>query len=554
MARIPSADQVGRNITSGQVSIAQVDTRNVGGGLDRLAAVVNQQLDARTRYQYSQAASEFLIAKTQQDVAYDNDQEYGTIEKRYTENVGGALSKAAELIQDERVRNEFLAQHRVTAAEGTSRIRQVAFRKERDYQRGYITQQLEGVANAAMTGDVTAALDTGQALLMTARDQGYLSAEEYAQETSKFRQTTKVRVLEMMKPQERLSALRDVLGNDLPADARAKMIAEAEKELVDDQAVGYVDTAMAQLRSGRTAQEVMSGFAKIENVDVRTATENRFQTEFSRQRTAEADEAASIVSKYVMDLRLGRRTFEEIATAADSAADIHRLAQLNPTAVGSLQAAEQVSAQTTADLAQAKRDAWYDLAAMAKNIEMGGAPFDPQTYPTAAAEFRATLASTAHFLDPADFEKFAQIDINGSMPNETKSWLTMQQRFDDAMTQLRPTGMKSENWAPTEAAERAQMNAWAASLGHEPTYKEVQDYLDSMTLRRLSVKVDEPGLFTGDKRWNELSPERKQSEIERLRAGNPEAMRAVERRLGPGASPDAIRAEFEMQKRRMGGR
>ena len=88
--RIPTSVSLNRRIPNGATG---VDTSNSDLGLGQVAGFVNNIHQRRTAYSTANAQANFLKAKLSQDNSYDQDEDYGTIEDRYTQGVTTALEE-----------------------------------------------------------------------------------------------------------------------------------------------------------------------------------------------------------------------------------------------------------------------------------------------------------------------------------------------------------------------------------------------------------------------------------------------------------------------------
>lgn len=554
MARIPRAESVGRSASGARAPIATYDTRQVGAPMAHLATAVNTELDSRARYQYAQAASEFLVKKAQQDSAYDTDQEYGTIEQRYTQQTGKSLDEAAALISDTRVRNEFMAQYRPQVAEGTARIRGIAQGRERDYQRGYVRQQLAAMTDVGLTGDIQNTIGTAQALLVTSRDRGYVSPEEYAEWEREFRTGLAERRVEMLAPRDQLTALGQPWATNIPADRRAIMERSARKLVVDEEAITRVDHAMANITgAGVTRSDVYANFANITDPDVRVATEQRFEQQYLRHQANRSEQAGAIMQKYTVGLRLGEIKFSEIPRE-----DLLRLTELDPDggAIANLQASELRG--TTPAQNTASRVAYVELLSAANRVEAGLPPLNVmpagyvgppiERYATAAQELLGMLGERSALLDDPDFEHFTKIAVDGVVPPDQKQWLTLNQRLTDTLDMIYDEKMDGYQRDTAYARERQSMQAWREGVkletGKYPDAPAEQKYLDQLVLK--PYQVDNDYWFTGSTPWAALTLDRKQDEVRRIVALDRVRAAEVQKRLPSLATddPDAFMALY----------
>ncbi len=129
MARIPNPDSIARQPIDGVAPVTGLNVRDVGAGFDMVAGALDEQREKIDRSQLAKAESDFLVLKAKQDNAYDQDEDYRTIQERYQGQMEEGLGKIATTIENAQLRNEFVSRYRVSVVEGTERMADVAWNK-----------------------------------------------------------------------------------------------------------------------------------------------------------------------------------------------------------------------------------------------------------------------------------------------------------------------------------------------------------------------------------------------------------------------------------------
>ena len=104
-----------------------------------------------------------------------------TIGDRYGTNVDKALAEASTGISDPEARIEFLNRNKLRLEQGKERMKQLAFGKERDFERAFITDSLNNLSDTAMVGeisDIEATKQTVSGLVDGGVEMGYYNNEE----------------------------------------------------------------------------------------------------------------------------------------------------------------------------------------------------------------------------------------------------------------------------------------------------------------------------------------------------------------------------------------
>jgi hypothetical protein len=543
-ASIPSADRIGKQFANPVVSIARTDVSNVGKGLQIVAAAVDHNIDKVSRFQYAQAASEFLVKKNTEDNAYDNDQEYGTIENRYSKNIDKSLQDSANLIMDPRLRNEFLLQYRPQVAEGVSRIRSVASSKEKDYQRGYVTQQLEALTEAGLTGDMDTALATSSALLITARDSGYISAQEYESLNKTQRQSMVVKSIEMLEPKQQLAALETPsVKNNLPADVEFKLRKIAQSELVKGEAIANVDTIMADIYEGGSRTAAQAKLAAIEDPDLRVATEQRFENEYNRYQANKGELQEALSKKYAVDLRLGNMTFDQIPRADLDAMD--------PSTLAGMQAAERTAASGVRQ--DSDRQVLYNVySLMARAGDPNAAPMtreqrislqlDPDAETTAAQDAQQYTMQNSHLLNNADFKDLVQDAVKGVVPEARKPLFDARAQLNSELALINPDSTEAARF---KAKQERRLAEWYDAQKTPPTPEQIREQTDILFLETIEFDPKPNSWLPAfDVEWAKLSPESRQANVQKLINDKDARMLAIVKAM-PGATVDQLMAAYK---------
>lgn len=136
----------------------------------------------QSRFEYERAKSHMLIASIEAENELENDQDFGTYEQRYTERMSKARQEAGALLNDPEMRQMFDMDSEEMLARGTAGIKSKVKRKEIDFGRATLDDQLDRNNQFALqTPDPqtrTSLIQTSNDLIQSAYDRGYLGAEE----------------------------------------------------------------------------------------------------------------------------------------------------------------------------------------------------------------------------------------------------------------------------------------------------------------------------------------------------------------------------------------
>lgn len=510
MATIPIAERLARQADAGQAPVgsARVD---VSSGVQSLAGVLGGIRDTAVKYQVSQAASEFMTRKIAEDGAYTDDNDYNTIEERYSRNITDALNESATLISDGAARNEFMQRYQVDVAQGVQRIRDVARTKEIDYNRAYVNQKLDDLREAGLTGDIRSTMDTATGLLGAARDQGYISAQEYEKMDSDFRNNLAQANLSIMSPEQRLEALGQPWAQNIPKDLRVRITETAQAELVVGQAIANTDGYMADIIAGGTREDAQSKIAQIKDDTVRAETERRFENEYARYTRTKTEEQNGLHQAYFLQVRTGQLSVDDIPDE-----DLQRM---NPTTLKSLFAAESQAAAGRGPAVVSDRNSLFELYSMKALVDSNAAT------PT---ELMAKVAELAPTLSQQDYDDWLKIGTEGLVPPETKSLLTAKEGLMLRLESMREAGVleDSSDTGVDNTFNRmyVEFDEWyrglQTSTGKAPGEAEQQQKIDRMLLD--ARWINRVG-WAGSLQWRDFNDEEKRTyvdrEVRRLQSG-----------------------------------
>lgn len=503
MAKIPRGEDVTLITPSGQSALTTLDTRGVGTGLQAaggvLADIGTQLAERRNNYQMAQAEAEFLTAKVQLDNAFNEDPDYATIPDRYGTGITSAAGKAAELISNPRLREQFLTRIQPRIAEGGERIKNIAWNTEKDYQRGYIDEKLAGAREAVINGDVGDAVDTTEAMISSAVEMGYLSAEEASTTLRKWQDDAVVAKLETLSPQERLDSLAEPWAGSIPSDARVRLERDAKDKLVQGKAQSNTDSYLA---SGLDQGTALAKARTISDPVEREATTREIDYQYAQNERAQREVQDNLHNQYYLDVRTGRMKVDNIP--------FKDLYAMEPAIVENLyQAQARASAPPSAVKVPSDRgvvDSLYSLKAAN----------DP-------AALRMYFARNSAKLDDEDFDRWSKITTEEITPPEVEAVLTMQQRIKayteetfrvnaTADTATRKLTNQFENWF---------INYQVAN-GKTPSDMEQLNYFDTITM-----EYGSGGWFNRDKPIFNMDAEEKAGVVEQLRTQDPAVFQTI---------------------------
>ncbi|HIE3795236.1 TPA: transglycosylase SLT domain-containing protein [Klebsiella michiganensis] len=242
MPRLPSANDLGRVSLRPATGVASPDlsapfraAQQLGNQVTQIAGEV---ADDQNRLDFGNAQAAYSKAYADVRESFRNDNDYATMPERYGEQMQKVVESTSAAISSPRTRQLFDTWAQQQNTNGLSGIRDLAWGKEKDAGRATIFQNSENLSNTykSSTDPVQRqqALDAMNNMLEGGVTKGYIDQTERQQWAQKWITNTAVGSLNMMQPEQRLSALRNPQGitTFLPPDQRQAMIKDAAQEAI----------------------------------------------------------------------------------------------------------------------------------------------------------------------------------------------------------------------------------------------------------------------------------------------------------------------------------
>jgi len=504
--RIPTSTSLNRRIPSGSTGI---DTSHNDYGLNQVAGFVNNIHERRTAYATANAQANFLKAKLAQDNGYDQDDDYSTINDRYNQGVTAALDEAAVSIKDKQARAEFVRNNQLRIEEGRHRINKLAFGKERDSNRASIDEQLEGLREVGVSGNIEDAFTSGSDILDNAAALGYYSEEEAGDVRRAFRDKLAVSRLESLPADEQIKALKEPWAKNIAASTRGKLIDAARQDQRRSSAIKAVDDIFDR---GLDETQALKAIRKIGNDDLRLEVERRYGNQLSRQKSARQERETELSQENFLAVRRGELSVDDI--------DRDTLEEMTPAQINQLYAAEK-SASDTSGKVETSREAFAQFYEHMGKGEVFVA--------------RQFVLDNASLFDDGDYESLIRasatkiadtVDKDG--PDPAKSVLSVQKELDLRMGQLKLGDTKAKEVKGEVLLAYDRWNKdFQAQNGKEPTDIERSEKMNQMLTRvsynpagfgkvknKFGFKVEDEELGAAVKSYQDRNPKKFQAVVD----------------------------------------
>jgi hypothetical protein len=365
-----------------------------------LSKVIGGIREERDRSSLAKAENDFLLFKATEDNAYDEDDDYGTIEERYTSNVHSGLGEIAARITNPIARNEFVARAKVSIEHGRQRMEEVARKKEYDFELADLDTRLEKTATMGIKDDFQTAYASGVNLIdsnIALTEQGKVKAKRA------FRDRLVTGRLDMLDPENRMGELKR-LKPHLTPDLYAKYMRESKNALRNDRAQAVVDQFSDQKL---TREEAMRQGRKLfPDPDDRDEFNRRMDYQLTKDHQVEVENMMELENKYWLSAREGNLDPRNLS-------DEERFA-LGKTGMTALYNAQ--AAYASGKSSESSRQVLWDLYRLRESTD-----------PAAKTKLTEYFIENSNRLSTSDWKSWAAEASKAGAPPEIKSLLTMQQ-------------------------------------------------------------------------------------------------------------------------------
>lgn len=290
------------------------------------------------RAEAAEADVNFQIAQTQQNAAYDQDDDEDTIVERYEGATMEAMGQAAASISDPGLREQFMNEKRLAIEQGKAKMGQMAFAKKADKKNAFVNEASSVIQKGAIEGgDMGAAQNSLARMWESMAEQGFTTHANAQAEIEKSKYTMAVGRLKTMDPESQLEALKEPWVTDLPLDVRVALKDEALNELLDDKAL---IAANKMIEDDLTQDEINRELLKIKDPDLLDKTQTRITQFKNNAELGKQEHQLDLYEEYFGDVAMGNLPISDIPEL-----DTYGL---SPAQLTNLQAAEARAAKKRA--------------------------------------------------------------------------------------------------------------------------------------------------------------------------------------------------------------
>jgi hypothetical protein len=274
--RIPDATSLGeRRVAAGRAPTFQDRSGEIAAGAigrasHEIGAAVESFAAHDDQFNFARAKSSLLSADMDARKTLENDPDWGSYGKRYTEAMSRAREKAVELIRGRRSKAIFDSDAQLDIERGAGEIRGVSRRKEVDWGRASLGEMLNSNRSAALSaadeGTRTAFVRSSQDAIQGALDKQYISAQEAVSQRKSWTESYASGYLDTLPFAKQVEVLKEPQGtpaNFLSPDVRANALRQAENQvrIERERAEAEQKSKLVEVRQSLTDQlrDIMAG-------------------------------------------------------------------------------------------------------------------------------------------------------------------------------------------------------------------------------------------------------------------------------------------------------
>lgn len=480
MPRIPDSAQLGYSVPRTRTPRFQDRSGEIvadaAGGFARQLGQTAEVLQEREdKFSYAQAKSSLLQADVEARRSLENDADWETYEKRYTESMAKAREKAVSLVRSKRDKALFDMDAKLDVERGVGEIRGIAKRKEIDWGRASLDSALESNRTAALNAKDEqtreALIFATQDIIDGAKSNGYISEQEAVNNQQAWTANYAEAYVGMQPAAERIKLLskpKGTVADHIAPDKRAALLEAATKEnrdlTVRRDSQAQEDAIVAKY--GATPAALAAARA-IDDPEVRDSTVSRIKVRQAEVKQAEFETREALGEEALAFLNDGGK-FADLP--------LHIKNGLKPSALNSLRSyAEQ---QAGGGARRTDPETLIHLSRLSTDDTQGFGELD-------MLQYRDNLSD-------GDFEEFVDLQRkirSGSLDGKATGFMTINQVRDERIRDIFGSATPGAKERPDVSAARRkfvtqyemQLKALKEQNGKPATADDARKILDDMT-------------------------------------------------------------------------
>tara|TARA_R110000850_G_scaffold269167_2_gene401002 strand:- start:474 stop:2645 length:2172 start_codon:yes stop_codon:yes gene_type:complete len=276
MPRLPDPSNIRRSTARASRQVVQAPVNNAGRGLQELGRAVGdtanyleqkieQKNKSKGRLELSKANAEWTKLRASQNNAYNQDDDFDTIEERYRGELGTKSSEISAAISDPETREIFQNKIGSDIEVGSQSIKNLAFRKETDFETARLTEDIASLRDIALEGDTEEAIGMANERINATLESGFISENQAVSIRQQSASDYAIARIKIASPDEKVALLKGGLGKFIDKDIQKQLLKGAAGEYTRN-----LDDYVAYLSAGNQPTEEMEGKFSSEKINAIT--------------------------------------------------------------------------------------------------------------------------------------------------------------------------------------------------------------------------------------------------------------------------------------------
>lgn len=480
MPRIPDADNLGYSVPRTRTPHFQdrsglIEAEGAIQLAQTVGAVADRFQEREDQFNYAQAKSTLLQADIEARRALEDDNDWESYEKKYSERMAKARESASKLIRGKRDRSLFEMDAKLDFERGLGEVRTFAKQKEVRWGRSTLDQALEANRAAALNAKDEATrtqiITASKELIQGAVQKRYYEEDEGTNLFQSFRDNYALGFLEMQPAEKRIELLssKGTVAEYLQPDVRAKLLEAAKNEnrqlTVRRESQAQEDAIVEKFGGNWSA--ALSAARDIEDPEVRDSTVSRIKVRQAEAKQFELETREALGEEALAFINDGGK-FADLP--------LHIKNGLKTSALNSLRAyAEQ---QAGGGTRRTDPETLIELSMLSTD--------DPQKFG------ELDMLGYRDKLSDGDFEEFVDLQRkirSGSLDGKATGFMTINQVRDERIRDIFGSAAPTSKEKPEVSAARrkfitqyeTQLKAFKEQTGKPATADDARKILDEMT-------------------------------------------------------------------------
>lgn len=302
MPTIPSVNSIQRRQGPTGSAIVRPAGNPAVDAMDGVSRKLGDDIERISRDELAKATNKFLVLKAEQDNAFDNDPDYGSIPDRYTTRIQEGIGLLSREISDPAAREMFQSEMSVHLAQGREKMIDLSRQKHREKEIGDITNEADILLKESIRpgSDIAFTANAMDMRIQAAADNGILNQDDAQQLKIKFRDNVALSKLTAMSPQDRLEVFKESPQwlNNIDAGTQSRLKKEAQSQARLSDAQQAADYAMRENMTRTEANRYFFDKFQSKDPELYSDAVTQFGLRYQSKKADDAERATELFNDY----------------------------------------------------------------------------------------------------------------------------------------------------------------------------------------------------------------------------------------------------------------